>query len=186
MHNNSFEVVESSGAAKIIKIILVVVGVAALGIGLSQHFGGSGEKATQTASVAPAPPIEARPEVRPVAKDPAKQTAFDQQLEKLLYFIANPTGDDAVITVEWLAKKYGQPPDVVIRDLFVLIGRLKVLSDPELAAFFNSEQNPWRDDQGYNAIIKFVGYRDYLEFIRKCAALYQERNPPVGWGAAGP
>jgi len=179
MRKSSFGVVESSVPAKIGRIILVAVGVAALGIGLSQIFSGSGEQANQTAAVAPAPPVEAKPEVRPVAKDSARQAEVDRQLEKLLYFIANPTGDDAVIAVEWLAKKYGQPPDVVIRDLFVLIGRLEVLSDSDLAVFFNSEQNPWRDDQGYIAITKFVGYRDYLEFIKKCATLYQKRKPPV-------
>lgn len=122
---------------------------------------------------APTPPAVAKPGVQVIAKDPAKQAEVNQQLEQLRYYIANPTMDDANITVQWLSQQYGQTPEVVVRDLLVMIERLEALSDDDLESFFASDQNPWREDQGYNAITKFITHREYLEFVKKCAILYQ-------------
>jgi|GEM_PF-4759254 hypothetical protein len=179
MANKSFEVVDQShspGSKKPIVIgVIAVVVVLALFLVFRALF--SSDPAPQP-TPAPAPPVATKPGVQVVAKDPAKQAEVDQQLEQLRYYIANPTMDDANTTIQWLSQKYGQPPEVVVRDLFVMIERLEALSDADMAAFFTSDQNPWHEDQGYNSIIKFISYREYLAFVKKCATLYQ--NQPKG------
>lgn len=187
MANKSFEVVNSSSSNTKKYIIIGVAAAVVLFILIKLVLGFFSEEPAPTpppappvATKAPAPPAATKPGVQVVAKDPAKQAEVDQQLEQLRYFIANPTMDDANITVQWLSQKYSQPPDVVVRDLFVMIERLEALSDAELAAFFTSDQNPWLEDQGYNSIIKFITYREYLSFVKKCATLYQNQNLKQG------
>lgn len=176
MANRSFEVVSSPSKTKKIIIPAVAAVVVLVGV-LIFVFSGSKEEA-----LPPLAPVQVHtpvtvPEqpsgVKVVAKDPAKQAEVDQQLQQLMYYVNNPTMDDANITIQWLTQKFNQPPEVVVRDLKVLIERLQGLSDADLVAFFNSDQNPWREDPGYNSIIKFISHRDYLEFVKKCIALYQ-------------
>lgn len=165
MADRSFEVVNSSSKTKKIIVLAAAVVLVLAGV-LIFVFSGSKEEAPQAAAEQPAG-------VKVVAKDPAKQAEVDQQLEQLLYYVKNPTMDDANITIQWLSQKYNQPPEVVVRDLLVLVERLQGLNDADLVAFFNSDQNPWREDQGYNSIIKFISHREYLEFVKKCITLYQ-------------
>ncbi len=173
----SFEVVDSPARPPLQKIILIAVGVAVFVLGVVL-FLTSGEKkpapATPQARTQPAAPAGAPPAAAGQAApaDPAKQAELNQQLQQLKHFMANPTENDATITVEWLSKKYGQPPEIIVRDLHVLTGRLKGLTDAQLVEFFNSPQNPWIDDPGYQAIIKFVSHRDYVGFVERCATLY--------------
>jgi hypothetical protein len=186
MANKSFEVVHSSLSGQSKKYIIIgaaaVAAVFILILIFRAVFGGTDPAPApppaqaQTSPSAQAQPAAVRPGVQVVAKDPAMQAEVNQQLEQLRYFIANPTMDDANITVQWLSQRYNQTPEVVVRDLLILIERLQPLSDTDLANFFNSDQNPWREDQGYNSIIKFISYREYLEFVKKCAALYQTQR----------
>lgn len=120
----------------------------------------------------PAQAAEGRQDIHVLAKDPAQQAQVDQQMQEFLYYIQNPSIDDAVITVEWLSGKFNQPPEVVIRDVKVLTDRLAGLNDEQLAAFFASTENPWLDDPAYNNLIKLITHREYVGFVSKCADLY--------------
>lgn len=178
MANRSFEVVSSPSKTKKIIIPVVAAVVVLVGVLIFVFSGSKEEPLPPLAPVkipaqAPGTVPEQPSGVKVVAKDPAKQAEVDQQLQQLMYYVNNPTMDDANITIQWLTQKFNQPPEVVVRDLKVLIERLQGLNDADLAAFFNSDQNPWREDPGYNSIIKFISHRDYLEFVKKCIALYQ-------------
>ncbi|MDL2260464.1 hypothetical protein LJB99_06305 [Deltaproteobacteria bacterium OttesenSCG-928-K17] len=123
-------------------------------------------KAAQTAKPA------GRQDIKVVAKDPAAQAQVDQQMQEFLHYIQNPTIDDAVITVEWLSRKFNQPPAVIVKDVKVLTGRLSGLSDEQLAAFFAGSENPWQDDPAYNNLIKLITHREYVSFVSKCVDIY--------------
>lgn len=184
MAEKSFEVVDSP--SKMMKIIIPAAAAVVVLAGVL-IFALSGSKEEPAQAAQPAQPAQAQaqaaqpvpasqPEVRVVAKNPAQQAELDQQLQRLLYYVANPTMDDANTTIQFLAQKFNQPPEVIIPDLFVLIRDLQALSDENLAVFFRGEQNPWNDDQGYNAIINFISHRQYLDFVNKCATLYQTQT----------
>lgn len=179
MANRSFEVVSSPSKNKKLIIPLAAAVVVLVGV-LIFVFSGSKEEAPQPAPAPVAVPAQPATGVKVVAKDPAKQAEVDQQLQQLLYYVNNPTMDDANITIQWLTQKFNQPPEVVVRDLQVLVERLQGLNDTDLVAFFNSDQNPWREDPGYNSIIKFISHRDYLEFVKKCIALYKAQSQSQG------
>lgn len=162
----AFEIVEDESKKKFIFIGLGVAVLLIVGAAAFFFLGGKNKPAPQAA----APPVKV------VAQDPAQQAEVDKQVAQLRHFIQNPTADDAVITVGWVGKKYGQSPEIVVRDLKVLVNRLKDLSDEQLAAFFNSQENPWLDDPSYNSLIKLISHRDYVGFVEKCAIRYEKEN----------
>lgn len=179
----SFEYVEDDSRKKYIFIGLGVLVLLLIAGGL--YFFVFSSKKQAPPPPAPQRPAQAQsaaqpqqqaPPVQVVAKDPAQQPEVDKQVEQLRHFVQNPTSDDAVITVNWLSKKYNQPPAVIVRDIKVLTQRLAALPDQELAAFFASQENPWLDDPSFNSLIKLVSYRDYVGFIDKCADRYAQEH----------